>query len=208
MRQPLTAHVQHSGHFRRRWVQTLTDSNEEAIRHQETDKAKSSSLSANAPKDRKSSSSSSDPKVDFTALSNLKTSSRHDLAMVFTCKVCETRSVKTACRESYEKGVVVVRCGGCDNYHLIADRLGMFGQPGSVEDFLAARGEDVKKGSVDTLNLTLEDLTGKIPWTYWSLSALSPYLSRFFSGLKKILRNIYSWWIVRSRIELVVIVNS
>ncbi|KAK7268271.1 hypothetical protein RIF29_20967 [Crotalaria pallida] len=101
--------------------------------------------------------------VKVTAKSSLKTSSRHDLAMIFTCKVCETRSVKTASRESYEKGVVVARCEGCDNLHLIADNLGWFGEPGSVEDFLAARGEEVKKGSVDTLNLTLEDLAGRKP---------------------------------------------
>ncbi|KAL5709959.1 hypothetical protein ACHQM5_020580 [Ranunculus cassubicifolius] len=94
------------------------------------------------------------------ALSNLKTSSRHDMAIVFTCKVCETRSVKTACRSSYDKGVVVVRCGGCDNLHLIADRLGWFGEPGSVEELLAARGEGFKTGSADSLNLTLEDLAG------------------------------------------------
>ncbi|KAJ4970516.1 hypothetical protein NE237_003615 [Protea cynaroides] len=96
----------------------------------------------------------------YTALSNVQASKRHDLAMIFTCKVCETRSVKTVCRESYEKGVVVARCGGCDNLHLIADRLGWFGEPGSIEEVLAARGEEVKKGSIDTLNLTLEDLAG------------------------------------------------
>ena len=99
--------------------------------------------------------------VKFSANSSLKTSSRHDLAMIFTCKVCETRSVKTVCRESYEKGVVVARCGGCNNLHLIADHLGWFGEPGSIEDFLAARGEEVKKGSMDTLNLTLEDIAGR-----------------------------------------------
>lgn len=92
--------------------------------------------------------------------SNLKISPRHDLAMVFTCKVCETRSVKMASRDSYENGVVVARCGGCNNLHLIADRLGWFGQPGSIEDFLAAQGEEVKKGSTDTLNFSLEDLVG------------------------------------------------
>ncbi|KAE8075777.1 hypothetical protein FH972_014465 [Carpinus fangiana] len=100
------------------------------------------------------------PPIQNTANSNLKASIRHDLAMIFTCKVCETRSVKTVCRESYEKGVVVARCGGCNNLHLIADHLGMFGEPGSIEEYLAAHGEEVKKGSVDTLNLTLEDLAG------------------------------------------------
>ncbi|KAI3470484.1 hypothetical protein Pfo_027147 [Paulownia fortunei] len=93
--------------------------------------------------------------------SNLKISERHDLVMIFTCKVCDTRSIKTVCRESYDKGVVVARCDGCNNLHLIADRLGWFGEPGSVEEFLASRGEEVKKGSVDTLNLTLEDLAGR-----------------------------------------------
>ncbi|KZV24261.1 hypothetical protein F511_01743 [Dorcoceras hygrometricum] len=93
--------------------------------------------------------------------SKLKISDRHDRVMIFTCKVCDTRSMKTICRESYDKGVVVARCDGCNNLHLIADRLGWFGEPGSVEEFLAARGEAVKKGSVNTLNLTLEDLAGK-----------------------------------------------
>lgn len=80
--------------------------------------------------------------------------------IVYTCKVCETRSMKMASRESYEKGVVLVRCGGCDNLHLIADRRGWFGEPGSVEEFLTARGEEFKRGSMDSLNLTLEDLAG------------------------------------------------
>ncbi|KAJ4778462.1 DNL-type zinc finger protein [Rhynchospora pubera] len=98
--------------------------------------------------------------VTYKAFSSLKMSTRHDMAMIFTCKVCETRSMKTASRESYETGVVVARCPGCNNLHSIADRLGWFGETGSVEDFLAAKGEDVKKGSVDTLNFTLEDLAG------------------------------------------------
>ena len=99
--------------------------------------------------------------ADSSKMSNLKISERHNLAIVFTCKVCEQRSMKTCSRESYEKGVVVVRCGGCNNLHLIADRLGWFGEPGSIEDFIAARGDLLKKGSIDTLNLTLEDLAGK-----------------------------------------------
>lgn len=100
------------------------------------------------------------PLLEVSAVSNLKPSPRHDLAAMFTCKVCDTRSIKTFCRESYEKGVVVARCSGCNNLHLLADRLGWFGQPGSIEDLLAARGEEVKKGSVDTLSLSLEDLVG------------------------------------------------
>ncbi|KAL3520734.1 hypothetical protein ACH5RR_018883 [Cinchona calisaya] len=104
---------------------------------------------------------SNEDTIKHRVTSNLKISTTHDLAMIFTCKVCDTRSVKTVSRVSYEKGVVLARCGGCNNVHLIADRLGWFGEPGSIEDFLAARGEEVKKGSADTLNLTLEDLAGK-----------------------------------------------
>uniref|UniRef100_A0A2P2IN20 DNL-type domain-containing protein n=2 Tax=Rhizophora mucronata TaxID=61149 RepID=A0A2P2IN20_RHIMU len=105
--------------------------------------------------------SSGSAALKVSATSNLKMSSRHDTAMIFTCKVCETRSIKTICRQSYEKGVVVAHCSGCNNLHLIADRLGLFGEPGSVEEFLAGRGEEVKKGSIETLNLTLDDLAGK-----------------------------------------------
>ncbi|XP_065869604.1 uncharacterized protein [Euphorbia lathyris] len=123
----------------------------------ETDNLKHGCDSANVPSQI---SCSEDSGVKHSATSSLKISPRHDLAMIFTCKVCETRSVKTTCRESYEKGVVVVRCDGCNNLHLMADRLGWFGAPGSIEDFLAARGEDVKKGSEATLSLTLEDLAG------------------------------------------------
>ena len=101
-----------------------------------------------------------EPSFKVRDTSNLKISPRHDLAMVFTCKVCETRSMKMASRDSYENGVVVARCGGCNNLHLIADRLGWFGEPGSIEDFLAAKGEEVKKGSTDTLNFSLDDLVG------------------------------------------------
>eukprot|EP00252_Welwitschia_mirabilis_P025162 TRINITY_DN7755_c0_g1_i1.p1 TRINITY_DN7755_c0_g1~~TRINITY_DN7755_c0_g1_i1.p1 ORF type:complete len:204 (-),score=32.32 TRINITY_DN7755_c0_g1_i1:225-836(-) len=98
--------------------------------------------------------------VEFTASSKLNASKRHDFVMVFTCKVCETRSVKTMSKESYEKGIVIVRCGGCKNLHLIADRLGWFGEPSSVEDFLRAKGEEIRGGSEDCYELTLEDLAG------------------------------------------------
>ncbi|CAN0186685.1 unnamed protein product [Ectocarpus sp. 8 AP-2014] len=46
------------------------------------------------------------------------------MTIVFTCTVCETRTAKTFAKLSYEKGVVLARCPGCHNIHLIADRLG------------------------------------------------------------------------------------
>ncbi|KAG4983949.1 hypothetical protein AAZX31_10G197800 [Glycine max] len=158
-----TSAILNSYGFHQRGVMTHTNPIKPVCEDVENNEADTLKSSPNPDEVATSISVNETSSVKFSAKSSLKTSSRHDLAMVFTCKVCETRSIKTACRESYEKGVVVARCGGCNNLHLIADHLGWFGEPGSVEDFLAARGEEVKRGSVDTLNLTLEDLAGRKP---------------------------------------------
>ncbi|KAH7840493.1 hypothetical protein Vadar_017634 [Vaccinium darrowii] len=144
----------------RRRIQTLPQPSEPAIKDVETSEASRLRPDSDSSKGISNPSDDSNSAVKFNATSNLKVSSRHDLAMIFTCKVCDTRSVKTVCRESYEKGVVVARCSGCNNLHLIADHLGWFGEPGSIEDLLAARGEEVRRGSVDSLNFTLADLAG------------------------------------------------
>ncbi|KAL3650006.1 hypothetical protein CASFOL_006409 [Castilleja foliolosa] len=89
--------------------------------------------------------------------SNLKASEKQDHAMIFSCKSCNARSVKIVCRDSYDKGVVVARCDSCNGLHLIVDRLGVVGEHASIEDFLAAHGQDVEKNSVDALNLMLDD---------------------------------------------------
>ncbi len=44
-------------------------------------------------------------------------------------------------RRAYDNGIVIVECPRCNGRHLVADRLGWFGQPGSVEDYLEQRGE-------------------------------------------------------------------
>ena len=69
--------------------------------------------------------------------------------------------------QAYRKGVVLVRCPGCENLHLIADRLGMFedrgedGKGWDVEKALANAGENVKAVSHDNvLELTVDDIMG------------------------------------------------
>ena len=59
-------------------------------------------------------------KVPLGELKNRK------LALGFTCKVCNARNTKLISKQAYEKGVVLVKCEGCSNHHLIADNLGKF----------------------------------------------------------------------------------
>jgi len=94
-------------------------------------------------------------------------SGQKQLAIVFTCTVCNTRSAKQFTEQAYRNGVVLVRCPGCENLHLIADRLGVFqdqgedGQGWDIEKAMASIGENVKAVTNDNvLELTVEDVVG------------------------------------------------
>jgi protein import protein ZIM17 len=72
--------------------------------------------------------------------------------LMYTCAVdgCGTKQVRMFSKSSYERGVVLVRCDGCDNLHLIADNLGWFsqdgapsGEPLNIETILRQKGESV-----------------------------------------------------------------
>uniref|UniRef100_A0A0K0CYW7 DNL-type domain-containing protein n=1 Tax=Angiostrongylus cantonensis TaxID=6313 RepID=A0A0K0CYW7_ANGCA len=56
-------------------------------------------------------------------------STQRRLAVQFTCGVCGNQRFQGPnifSRNSYEKGVVIVRCDRCQNHHIIADNLGWF----------------------------------------------------------------------------------
>ncbi|GMI05675.1 hypothetical protein TrLO_g9242 [Triparma laevis f. longispina] len=87
------------------------------------------------------------------------------LAVVYTCKVCDTRSAKRFTENAYLNGVVMVRCPGCENLHLIADRLGYFEDKNDggwdIEKFLKEQGEKVNAVSEEgILELTMKDVLG------------------------------------------------
>jgi hypothetical protein len=80
------------------------------------------------------------------------------LELHYTCGVCELRSTKQFSRVAYEKGVVIIRCGGCESLHLISDNLGWFGDEKNVEEIMRKRGEAVERGRRDADgNILLEN---------------------------------------------------
>lgn len=47
-------------------------------------------------------------------------------ALMFTCAKCNTKAIRSFTKNAYHNGVVLIRCEGCQNVHLIADNLKWF----------------------------------------------------------------------------------
>lgn len=85
------------------------------------------------------------------------------LSIVFTCNVCRTRQAKTMSKKSYQEGVVLIRCDGCENLHLIADNLGWFDdKKTNIVDILQKKQQDVTTlTDLDMLEMPDFDLVSK-----------------------------------------------
>jgi DNL zinc finger len=86
------------------------------------------------------------------------------LALVYTCTICDTRSVKQFTERAYRHGVVIVTCPKCRRQHLIADHLGYFDEKAKPFDLAAtaaAKGHVMVVHNDATQPIRLEDLVGR-----------------------------------------------
>lgn len=85
-----------------------------------------------------------------TSITNLKNLDKLEgkMRLMFTCNKCKTRNNKLISKLAYYKGVIIVRCEGCKNNHLIADNLGWFTDAHkgtNIEKIMASKGESMRK---------------------------------------------------------------
>mmetsp|Transcript_14465 Transcript_14465/g.21287 ORF Transcript_14465/g.21287 Transcript_14465/m.21287 type:complete len:193 (-) Transcript_14465:106-684(-) len=80
------------------------------------------------------------------------------LQLAFTCKICDHRNNHFINKVAYTEGVVIVKCPGCSNRHLIADPKGLLDMPGfvNVQQYAASQGEKVQTNLPDLEKLNLE----------------------------------------------------
>ena len=84
------------------------------------------------------------------------------LHILFTCSKCETRVAKSLSKQAYYQGVVLCRCPGCQNLHLLADNLNYFGSgKRNIEDIMRQKGQDVKRVDDSTWEIEPETIAGK-----------------------------------------------
>jgi protein import protein ZIM17 len=137
---------------------TNTDTDTDTPKSTSSDDNDNSTLSASSEVESTDSSDSSSKPYEIPGAQK----GGRKLAIVFTCTVCDTRSAKQFTEQAYTNGVVLVRCPGCENLHLIADRLGYFQEEDwDLESLVQQKGEKVRTVTDnDVWELTLEDLVG------------------------------------------------
>ncbi len=100
--------------------------------------------------------------ISFADIPGVKTSG-DKMIIMYTCKVCNTRSAKKISKNGYENGVVIVRCSCCQSKHLIADNMGVFEDAGwNIHDYLSSKEGENSKFVVDddVFELSLKDVVG------------------------------------------------
>jgi hypothetical protein len=79
--------------------------------------------------------------------------------LMFTCRVCETRTARRISKHGYHHGSVLVRCPGCLGLHLISDHLGYFNDEAvDAEGLLKERGESMTRGDSSVFELSAADV--------------------------------------------------
>ena len=113
-----------------------------------TDASSASSTATTVPSPT-SSSAASDTSTSNDAIPGV-TKGGDLMIMLYTCRICETRSARQISKLGYYHGSVIVRCPGCKNLHLISDHLGWFddNKHTNAETLLQQRGEAVRKGLI------------------------------------------------------------
>ena len=66
------------------------------------------------------------PPDDSEGASTVSINTNASMIAIFTCNACQSRHSYQFSKQSYNQGVVIVRCPSCDNLHLVADNLGWF----------------------------------------------------------------------------------
>ncbi len=86
--------------------------------------------------------------------------------LVYTCGICETRSAKRVSKQAYHFGLVICRCPGCENLHLMADHHGLISESKNwnVENELLKVNNGEKSFKLvnedNILHLTYDDIVG------------------------------------------------